>query len=267
MTAPEPNIDQAGASDAANALAGWLDSAPWLVDAARLNDAELELSRLSPFLARRWVEMAGQLPDARVGELVVDVAISMPEVHGSDPSSWRYISRRELKSLGARAKTDAEDRIRLWVATMIWGHSLDNRGPRKVASSLGSRSLTQLATSLTSSWNSVAADRLVEAHQACEGDASGSLATVGQSFFTKWLWAAGLSLSIDTIHPLILDGNILRVRRGQPGWTLHGENPAQRWVYYCSLASEVAHHLRRRYPGIDSEKVEYALYCLASRSQ
>lgn len=235
----------------------------WVRSVARL-DEETSLSRLNCFVGRRWLSIANRL-DSTLGELVRGVLDDLPAVPDSDPRSWRYVDETRLLRLSQSALTAVPDRVRLWVATMIWGRALDNRGPGIVARALGSHTVDGVAERLTVSFNLVRRGDLAAAYAACLQGGPGSFATIGPPFFTKWLWSAGLSLADGQVRPLILDTKVLTAREGIDSWVLHGPTPGERWAYYCALVAAVAQVLRTTFMGINAEKIEYALFCLGSQ--
>jgi hypothetical protein len=156
---------------------------------------------------------------------------------------------------------DADDRlVQLWLATMIWGHARDNRGPGKVLTALNTSN--NVVAILRHSIGLLDAGNFASAYVSCFPRGAGYLDGFGESFFTKWLWSAGLGSALLPL-PLVFDD---RVRAALvllgPTWDLSGRNGAQRYVDYCCLAADVAYHLAAAVGHLDAEKVEYALYCL-----
>lgn len=255
-------VRQETVASAAEEVIKIVDAKTWLRDVAGL-DKQTPLSRLNCFVGRRWLSMASGLAPT-LGDLVKSVVGEMPAVEGSDPRSWRYIDKTHLLELSKSATTSPTARVRLWVATMIWGRALDNRGPGKIARAVDCRTVAGIAERLDASFDLVQQGKLAEAYAACLQGGPGSFTTIGPSFFTKWLWSAGLSLPNDRVRPLILDSNVLTAREGIDSWVLHGATPGERWAYYCELTAEVARALVPQFVGIDAEKIEYAFFCLGT---
>ena len=156
-------------------------------------------SRLDCFASGPWRKMAGKLADPAVRTAALDLLDNRcPAVPTSDYDSWYYIDRSVLMGLSAAARqqtADADDRlVQLWLATMIWGHARDNRGPGKVLAALVA--CKDVVSTLRHSTTLLDAGNLAGAYTSCLPRSAGYLTGFGESFFTKWLWSAGLGAGL-----------------------------------------------------------------------
>lgn len=238
-------------------------STKWIRQVAQIGGPDL--TRMNCFIGRPWLSEADKLGDPRLTALVYGLVNNLcPAVPGSDPNSWLYVDRDLLKTLSAAARAATPDRddrlVQLWLATMIWGHPRDNRGPAKVAGALGT--YAAVVTTLRHSMRLLDGGNLAGAFATCSYGGQSYLPRFGESFFTKWLWSAGLASGQDPL-PLVFDDRVRAAMASIGQWSLVGRNASQRYVDYCTLADGVATNLTRRYGPVSAEKVEYALYCLA----
>lgn len=159
----------------------------------------------------------------------------------------RHLDRNDLERLAG--EPDDAGRVALFVATMMWGSGTTNgRGPRYTARALTDE---RLIDTLRVTAEAVGRDDLRSAY------ASFRVSGVGESFFTKWFWAASLA-DHPARRPLICD---LRVRATleRLGWTLTptGRRHAVRYDAFVTFVHEVASHLDR---GASAEQVEWLLF-------
>ncbi|MHB1582792.1 MAG: 8-oxoguanine DNA glycosylase OGG fold protein [Acidimicrobiales bacterium] len=248
-------------ADAAAGFQAMLQANPWLGGVIQVGGPPL--TRLGCFIGRPWREMASGLSDTQLEAAVRATVDRCPNVPGADVDSWRYIDRGLLLGLSRSARSCDDDLVQLWVATMIWGSIRDNGGPSKVAAALGSN-YADVVTRLRKTLDLLDAGNLVDAYSYCMYKGGSYLPKIGDSYFTKWLWAGGLGAH-PTLSPtpLILDD---RARAAAlscgPSWAPIGSNDAKRWVDYCELGQAVAADLTPTLGALDAEKIEYALYCV-----
>jgi hypothetical protein len=246
---------------ATTAFAGFLANRPWLRAVAQVGGPPLE--RLNCFLGRPWYKAAHGLSDPTLEKLVAGlVATLAPPVPGSDHNTWKYINRPLLRKLSMAARmTMTEGIVRLWVATMIWGFTGDNRGPERVVQALQGGMAT-VVLRLQKSIQMIDQCAPESAYAYCLPHGGSYLAGIGRSFFTKWLWAVGLGAPDAVLRPLPQDDKV-RTAATQLGWAWRfvGPNEAGRYRDYCELVDLVAGHLNPNHAPMDAEKVEYALFC------
>ena len=141
---------------------------------------------------------------------------------------------------------------------MIWGHARDNRGPGKVGVAI--TTYNALVTTLRTSMALLDLGKLAGAYASCTYLQAGYLAGFGESFFTKWLWSAGLAAGQRPL-PLVFDDRVrAALRTIGPTWALAGGNAGQRYEDYCTLADHVATDLAEGPLGhTNAGNVEYAL--------
>ena len=188
------------------------------------------LSRLDCFVAKPWRKMADALADPQASAATVFDLLDnrCPVVPGSDYDAWYYVDRAFLQTLAptdeARSLPNPDDRlIQLWFATMIWGHARDNRGPGKVGAAITTfKRPGDHPAHLHGPARPRQAGRGLTA--ACTYLQAGYLAGFGESFFTKWLWSAGLAAGQRPL-PLVFDDRVrAALRTIGPTWALAGGN-------------------------------------------
>lgn len=195
---------------------------------------------------RKWIP-----PDGSSGSLAVEsgVVAALAALHAGGVNGYgdRHLGRNDLERLAG--EPDDAGRVALFVATMMWGSGTTNgRGPRYTARALTDE---RLIDTLRVTAEAVGRDDLRSAY------ASFRVSGVGESFFTKWFWAASLA-DHPARRPLICD---LRVRATleRLGWTLTptGRRHAVRYDAFVTFVHEVASHLDR---GASAEQVEWLLF-------
>lgn len=205
---------------------------------------------------RRWLttkhlEGYPDLPaDVRqiADELLKDHDIFVPESNALDS----YIGRESLVGLSQTAKgTDTDEaRIRLWIATMMWGSGKTNsRGLWNTRKSLADSALREF---LQESSQRVAIPE-PEAYNVNPGTGKPDVIHgVLLPFRSKWFWSASLA-SDNLLRPLILDS---RVRA-----TLNAFSPkwGDRILYsdYIRLMHRTAQSIDA---SLDGESIEHLLF-------
>lgn len=222
------------------------------------------LTRMECFLFRTWIHRAEAIPDAALSSLVVDLLRNrIPPVAGTDHRTWLAIDRDLLARFSVAARGNDDDLVRLWTSVMIWGYVTDNRGPSKIGTAL-SVGKAELVKRLRNSLNRIDTPNLLNAHRGCGRLGVSYLPQIGEPFFTKWFWAAGLGNPGLPEMPLTFDSRV-RARLTKLGgpWIPVGRiAPEKRYVDYCELLTAVAGHLQPTFPGLNPEQIEYALYCM-----
>jgi len=183
------------------------------------------------------------------------VAFLEEDLGGTHEGPTAYVDRCRLQELAVdAARSRTSDRlVKLFVATMMWGSGTTNgRGPRRTAEALN---CTGLAETLRMTQEAVFDGDLERAHSKFY------VSGIGESFFTKWLWATSLGAE-STSRPLILDYRVrscLHARlRNHPGWTrLRG---AAGYVNFVSLVHTAADLLPDSLGEVDAEKIEWLLF-------
>lgn len=250
------------ASELADAVKVYLETHP--VHCAWVNDAG-PLRRRVPIAVGTWLPWLrdGTRPGRRAA-YTLPPAHSIPAVEllddarlrsDSDPSKGTSIDRPLLEELACAADgPGARDALnQLFVATMMWGSGTTNgRGPRRTAQALSDPSLTD---TLLATRDAVHNGDLSAAHRGFR------VSGVGESFFTKWFWAASLN-SPTVFRPLILDDRVRatmhRMLSGHAAWVV--PRHAAGYVDYVTLIHTAATLLAPTFPHIDAEKLEWLLF-------
>lgn len=169
----------------------------------------------------------------------------------------RLVDRASLASLAstATATRTTSDLTILWVTTMMWGAGASyGRGPWQTARGLADPKLPQALA--------------VSFDQVTDGDVKGAYVTArgiaqsGESFLTKWLWAAALATR-PSPAPLVLDQ---RVREGlhavhrSAGVPFGAPAGASGYLRYLDVLGACAEQLHDEYPGCTPEKLEWLLF-------
>jgi hypothetical protein len=165
------------------------------------------------------------------------------------------IERADLVKLASEARSGADgDRVRLFVATMIWGSGTTNgRGPRYAHAALADSRLV---------------DCLGGSHALCHdmkfesAYASFELSGVGPAFFTKWFWASTLGAELALV-PLILDARVWR-SLGSLGWDSRVAAGSRHWgdryVAYLEAMRRWSNEIE-----VSAEELEWLLFTRAGR--
>lgn len=198
----------------------------------------------------------GPLPE-HVSAPATDLLRSLPLVEPPEARRDRVITRPILANLAAeahRSRAD-EDLVRLWVATMMWGSGTSyGRGPWRTAQGLADEALLAV---LRVTLGHLAAGNVQAAYREFKVDGC------GESFFTKWLWAASLAEDRPTPRPLILDDRVRGVlsiaNEGSTSWKQpRGSNG---YIGYLEHMSTTASLLRETIgAGMTSEKLEWLMF-------
>ena len=222
------------------------------------------LTRMECFLFRMWITRAWDIPDLVLRDLVVDLLTTkIQPVPGSDPLAWDYIDRDLLAGFSVAARTSDDDLVRLWMSVMVWGYVTDNRGPSKIGQALA-LGYDELVGRLRLSLARIDTPDLFAAHRGSDAKGRSKLPQIGEPFFTKWFWAAGIGNPALPAVPLTFDSRVKAslTKLGAP-WCPPGRmSGAARYVDYCELLTAVAAALQPTFPGLGAEQIEYALYCL-----
>ena len=198
----------------------------------------------------------GPLPP-HVSDPATDLLRSLPAVEPPEARRDRVIARPFLADLATKAHRSRADGdlVRLWVATMMWGSGTSyGRGPWRTAQGLADETLL---TVLRVTLGHLAEGNVQDAYRAFKVDGC------GESFFTKWLWAASLAEDRATPRPLILDDRVRGVlsiaNRGSASWKQpRGSNG---YIRYIEHVSTVASMLRETNgAGVTAEKVEWLMF-------
>lgn len=169
----------------------------------------------------------------------------------------RRVDRALLASLAATATAtrNIPDLTVLWVTTMMWGAGTTyHRGPWQTARGLAD---PKLPDSLALSFDQVANGDVTGAYVTAQG-----IAQSGESFLTKWLWAAALAANTSPA-PLILDKRVregLRAVGRSAGVPLGAPAGASGYLRYLDVLGACAEQLRDEYPGCTPEKLEWLLF-------
>lgn len=115
--------------------------------------------------------------------------------------SDNVISRRDLAEVALEADTD-DGRLRLLIATLIWGRGTSNGRMRRHM--VGALVHPDRSKVLATTQQLVLDGDLPAAYRAW------SLPGLREPFFTKWLWAAGLERHEAFLNPAVVKGHRLR---------------------------------------------------------
>jgi hypothetical protein len=169
------------------------------------------------------------------------------------------ITRTDLKVLASRA-ADLASLQRLLVATLAWGKGSGNN--RLLPAFVRLLSDRRLAAALETSAAHAQDGRPALAYQAWR--ASG-VRGLGESFFTKWLWAASRTVegdfSVDQPRCLVLDARVWRtLGEKQHQWsslvaTAGDRSRPERYAAYTQACHRWADDL-----GVDAEQIEWVLF-------
>jgi len=251
-------------ADVARYLAGHPSHRDWVTGA-------VPLTRAVPIRSstwRIWLQQGGDqarhkgfvgvLPPA-IAHAAVSVLDGLHPANGLRAGADKRIDRADLHNLAsavaASRKSDA-DLVALWVGTMMWGSGMTNgRGPWRTAQGLGDERLTGV---LRQTFGDVTNGHAETAYDGFE------LTGSGESFFTKWFWAASLAEPNASFRPLILD---LRVRAALRLVGMHASGAwpppygASGYVRYLRLLHAVATAVHAEgFPGVCAERLEWLLY-------
>ncbi|HXH57647.1 hypothetical protein [Iamia sp.] len=109
------------------------------------------------------------------------------------------VSRRGLATIASSAH-DAEGRLILLTATMIWGRGKKNARMKNSFEKLLRPGDEHVAEVLETTQNACASGRLAGAYLSAR-----ALPGIREPFFTKWLWASTLGNDSVALRPLVLD--------------------------------------------------------------
>jgi hypothetical protein len=261
-TLPGPRVVR---SAVVQAVASYLASHPWHEAAVNTEGPLVRPTHLNPSTWRRWFVDGGRPwnrgrlgpatgDDLLLAELASATVAGFPRAAGR---GFHVVMRADLVALARIAAGGVhDDRVRLMVATMVWGAGKeDGRRPRLTAKGLRDRKLARV---LEDSAANVGAGRLRDAWNSCV-----PLDGWGEAYFTKWLWAVGLGCQKLPITPLIYDDRVkwalalvaLNIRGGYR----HGD--AGDYEDYISLLHDVAGDLRDGgFAQVNAEKLEWLLF-------
>lgn len=236
--------------------------------------------------------MAGQLTDGSDPEIVAYLASHTELLHGEPaviaftPATWHKwlpaslpgavldlpdelggkIGRPELEELAGGCGTPT-GRLRLFVGALVWGLGRSNgRMLPGLARALESH---ELRPALTASLKHVRAGHPAEAYEAWSG---AQIPGLGEPFFTKWLYAAGLQGVPDrALRPLVADSRVWASLH-QLGWSTetttggrYRSRASSGYAAYLAAADRWGAWLRQQGQPVDVFAIEAALFAGAGK--
>jgi hypothetical protein len=204
----------------------------------------------------RWLESFASESGSRRLRTVVQNQIELHKDSG--------ISRQTLRDLAQRFDI-AENRARLWVATLAWGRGRKNARLMPAWSSAW-KDWRQLDGVLRHTRKLVVKGLPGEAY---EGFAA-AFPGIGESFFTKWLWVVGTPLPEDArfLKPLVLDNQVWDAL-GRLGWSSQRDSGFRRntrpsasyCAYLGALRTWCAALTAKALPTLPEEVEHYLFEC------
>ena len=171
------------------------------------------------------------------------------------------VSRESLATLATLASNDL-GRKRVLLATLIWGRGRKNQ--RLLPGHVAALSNPALGKALRQSARLIESGRPGDAYVAWQVAHIGGL---GEAFFTKWFFAAGLrGVPSTSLTPLTLDARVW-LALGRLGWSSerasgfkYSRTPAAGYCAYLAAASRWATALSTAANPVSAEQVELLLF-------
>jgi hypothetical protein len=164
------------------------------------------------------------------------------------------VDRQRLDELASGDLSDTSHLACSWFTVMCWGAGPQDRSRlrqwKKAPAWTGFGDALERSKDLCLSGDPVAAYRATKA-----------MPGVGQAFLTKWLWLLGLAPSESDFRGYVLDDKVWKVIKPL-GWTLVGNNEAERWVNFSRTLDAWAQTINagHREWKVDGDRLEHLMF-------